>query len=151
MGPIGTGKTHLAVAILRTLHLDWPLDEQRDYPASLLVNVVELVGQIIASWKRGESEPRLYRQAKETQLLILDDLGLETDAEWAARQLYELINYRYECELPLIVTTNAAIKDLTERLGARTISRLTEMCESVKLTGKDRRVERRARERKDLA
>jgi|GEM_PF-1718392 len=151
MGPIGTGKTHLAAAILRHLHLDWPATECRENPASMLVNVVELVGQIIAGWKRGEGETRLYRHAKETQLLVLDDLGLETDAEWAARQLYELVNYRYECRLPLIVTTNAAINDLTERLGARTISRLTDMCQTLKLTGKDHRVQRRVRERKDLA
>jgi len=150
-GPIGTGKTHLAVAIMRTLHLERSTEESWDHRPSLLVNAVELVGQIIAAWKRGESDPALYRQARETQLLVLDDLGLEVDAEWAARQLYELVNYRYECRLPLIVTTNTAIKDLTERLGARTISRLTEMCESLKLAGKDRRVERRVRERKDPA
>jgi DNA replication protein DnaC len=151
MGPIGTGKTFLAVALLRALRLSWPACEQRDNPPSYLVNAVELVDAIVASWKRNEGEPREYSWARDAQLTVLDDLGLEADKEWAARQLYQLINHRYEYQLPTIVTSNATMKDLTDRLGARTVSRLVEMCEPLKLAGRDRRTERRVRERADLA
>jgi DNA replication protein DnaC len=39
-------------------------------------------------------------------LLILDDLGTQSATPWAREKLYQLFNYRYNAELPTVITTS---------------------------------------------
>ena len=55
-------------------------------------------------------------------------------------QLYSLINERYEAERALVVTTNHDDAELEEQVGARVVSRLGDMCETLPLFGEDRRL-----------
>ncbi len=83
-------------------------------------------------------------------LLHLDDLGAENRTDWALEQLYSIVNTRYEDERSIVVTTNLTPDDLAEQIGARTVSRLIEMCgDPLPLFGEDRRQvdEDRRRER----
>jgi DNA replication protein DnaC len=43
-------------------------------------------------------------------------------------QLYSIVNTRYEDQRSVIVTTNYEPAQLAEQIGARTVSRLIEMC-----------------------
>jgi DNA replication protein DnaC len=61
-------------------------------------------------------------------LLHLDDLGAERQTEWVLEQLYSIINTRYEDQRAIVVTTNLPPDELTKQIGARTVSRLVEMC-----------------------
>ena len=59
-------------------------------------------------------------------------------------QLYSIVNARYEAERAIVATTNLMPDALAEHLGARTVSRLVEICgDPIPLYGCDRRLEHR--------
>ena len=73
-------------------------------------------------------------------LLHIDDLGAENQTEWVLEQLYSIVNARYEAERAIVTTSNLMPDELSDRLGARTVSRLEEICgEPIPLFGEDRR------------
>jgi DNA replication protein DnaC len=64
-----------------------------------------------------------YNQAEDTHqakfeffckvgLLIIDDLGTEKITEWGAQELQTIIDYRYDYQLPMLITTNRPMTDL---------------------------------------
>jgi len=75
----------------------------------------------------------LMESARQTPLLILDDLGVNNYTEWSKNKIYSIVNYRLNHQLPVIVTTNITPEDLEEYLGERTTSRLLEMCKPYRL------------------
>jgi DNA replication protein DnaC len=77
-------------------------------------------------------------------LLHVDDVGAERTNEWVLEELYSIVNSRYEEQRSIVITTNIDDHDaLCEQIGARTVSRLTEMCQEMLLSGEDRRFEAR--------
>jgi DNA replication protein DnaC len=55
-------------------------------------------------------------------------------------QLYAIVNERYEAERSMVVTTNLDQGALEEQMGARTVSRLVELCgDPLPLFGQDLR------------
>lgn len=45
-------------------------------------------------------------------LLIIDDLGVERNSEFALEQVYSVVDERYKANLPLIITTNLTPKQM---------------------------------------
>lgn len=121
-GGTGSGKTHLAVAILNRVL-------ERGH-TGVFCNFPELLQRLRDSFDgdgaltQGELlEPVLGRD-----LMVIDDLGAETPSNWVLEKLYLIVNKRYELMRPIIVTTNQTEAELQKRLGPRTMSRLYEMC-----------------------
>jgi DNA replication protein DnaC len=57
---------------------------------------------------------------REAELLVLDDLGSQQSSPWANEKLFQLLNYRYNMEMPTVVTANPkAVKDMDERIRSR--------------------------------
>lgn len=138
-GPPGTGKTHLAAAILNQRIAD-------GLPATF-VTVPELLADIRRVIKSEEETSQLMELVKETDLLILDDLGAEKSTGWTVEQLFVLINARLLRQRQTVVTTNIAdVGELIEQLrglaGHRIVSRLAEMCTWAEVTGDDFRLTR---------
>jgi DNA replication protein DnaC len=52
-------------------------------------------------------------------LLILDDLGTEAMTPWAREKLYQLFNYRYNAELPTVITSSKKVDDIDPRIRTR--------------------------------
>lgn len=126
-GPVGVGKSHLAVAACRQAH-DAGL-QVRFYP------VVELLDLL----RPGGPEGILYELA-EVDRLIIDDLGSERPTEWTAERLYALVNRRWLEERPTIITANGGPPELREAVGERMYSRIVGSGATVlRLTGNDRR------------
>jgi DNA replication protein DnaC len=134
-GSYGTGKTHLAAAI--TIHLI-----NQGIPV-IFGTTITLLGKLKQAYggEIKETEGGIIDLYSTIELLVLDDLGKERVNEWTLEKLYLIINARYENNLPLIVTTNYNIDDLTGRLsterngdtaGAIT-SRLWEMCRGIEM------------------
>jgi DNA replication protein DnaC len=74
------------------------------------------------------------------ELLHLDDLGAERQTDWVLEQLYSIVNTRYEDQRSLLITTNLQPPELADQIGARTVSRLIEMCgDPLPLFGPDKR------------
>jgi DNA replication protein DnaC len=138
MGDIGTGKTMLAMLISKAA-----LDAGRTVAIYSLPRLLNLIRETIASSREGEHAEGVVGfldRLAEVDLLHLDDVGAENRTDWALEQLYSIVNTRYEEQRSIVVTTNLQPDELSEQIGARTVSRLIEMCgDPLPLFGEDRR------------
>jgi DNA replication protein DnaC len=138
MGSVGTGKTTLAMLVSRHA-----LEAGRSVA---IYSVPRLLAEIRTTYDAASerSYVDLLERLTAVDLLHLDDLGAERTSEWVLEQLYSIINARYEDGRSVVVTTNVPLDELREQIGARTVSRLAEMCEDLQLFGDDRRLEYRS-------
>jgi DNA replication protein DnaC len=137
MGPVGTGKTSLAMLISKAA-----------LAAGRSVGIYSLPGLL---WKLGRSyeiaggHEDLIDALTTVDLLHIDDIGAERTNEWVLESLYTIINARYEDQRSVVITTNILERDaLCEQISARTVSRLTEMCDELPVLGRDRRMDLRS-------
>lgn len=151
-GDCGTGKTHLAIAILKELVQQKGIRCLfRGYSALLKQLQATYNRQVIADEDTGVvlTEYSILRDVTDVEVLVLDDLGAEKSSDWTLSMLYHVINERYNQGRTTIITTNLpwdapqaaasaermtpaqrAMKSetLRERISERTYSRITEMC-----------------------
>jgi DNA replication protein DnaC len=146
MGPVGTGKTHLAVAALQQLILD------KGVPG-LFTDFTALVLEIQMTFDGQGSKRDILGPLVDVELLVLDELGAGKATQWVMDLLYYLVNTRYLNGRHTIFTTNYSDfvstpgqESLTDRVSARIRSRLFEMCRRVELRGADYRRHRLADE-----
>lgn len=136
-GAFGTGKTGLAVSVLKRFIHGWR-------EPALFVTVPELLDIIRAGYDkaRPSGERDLLREAKTVPLLVLDDLGAERVTDWVQERLFVIINARHDEELATIFTSNLGPDELGDHLGERITWRIVEMCDVIHLAGpnlRDRR------------
>lgn len=152
-GPVGTGKSHLSAAILRAIveanieRFGRPASENgfvgepvyEGYYCSM-VSVVDLLGTLRESFGVEQLRAparRLLHRARNDAVVILDDIGAEKPSDWVMEQLYALIDLRYRMQRSTIFTTNCSMKKLEGQIGSRSVSRIMEMCDGVKVGGED--------------
>ncbi len=147
IGGNGSGKTHLATAVLRELiHKGFPC------VFFLYQHLLEKIrsGYDPAS---GVSAREAYQVALDTHVLILDDLGAHRTTDWVEDTITSIITHRANNRLPVIATTNYRDESvdgsmpadtpgrvarghyLSERIGMRARSRLFEMCQVISMRG----------------
>jgi DNA replication protein DnaC len=135
-GDVGTGKTTLAMLVSKAA-----LDAGRSVAIYSLPRLLNLLRESLDS--PGGLLDFIDRLAA-VDLLHIDDLGAEHQTDWVLEQLYSIVNARYEAERAILATTNLMPDELDERLGARTVSRLVEICgDPYPLYGEDSRRELR--------
>jgi len=132
-GPVGTGKTSLAMLVSRAA-----LDAGRTVA---IYSLPRLLAEIRTTFDDGSehSYTELLDRLTGVDLLHIDDVGAEKTSPWVLEQLYAIINARYEAERSVIVTTNLERDELAEQINERTVSRLEEMCEVLPVGGSDLR------------
>jgi DNA replication protein DnaC len=134
-GDVGTGKTSLAMLVSKAA-----LEAGRSVA---IYSVPRLLAEIKATYDRDsdDSYMQLFRRLCSVDLLHLDDLGAERTTDWVLEQLYSIVNERWQERRSIIVTTNLTdLEELREQLGARTVSRLSEICdEAIPIMGPDLR------------
>jgi DNA replication protein DnaC len=132
-GGVGTGKTHLAVAVMNELM-------QRKRVPSLFVTVPEFLDNLREAYMiPGRDLDEWMDTVKNADLLVLDDLGSERPTEWVRERLFVIVNHRYREALPTLFTSNIGPRDLATQLGERTASRIIAMCDWISLEGDDYR------------
>ncbi len=132
MGDVGTGKTTLAMLVSKAA-----LDAGHTVAIYSLPRLLNLIREAIED--EGGVMGFLDRLAS-VDLLHIDDVGAENRTDWALEQLYLIVNSRYEDERSIVMTTNLDPRELSNQIGARTVSRLVEMCgDPLPLFGEDRR------------
>lgn len=134
MGEVGTGKTTLAMLVSKAALANGH--------SVAIYSLPRLLAELRKTFD--EASERSYLDLIDrlgaVDLLHIDDLGAEKTSEWVLEQLYTIINARYESERAVIITTNLMPEELSEQIGARTVSRLVEMChDPLPLFGTDQR------------
>ncbi|MGE5488141.1 MAG: ATP-binding protein [bacterium] len=146
IGSTGTGKTHLAVAVLRKLIA-------KGFQG-LFFDYMNLLERIRAGWNEqaNAADRDAYQSCLDADVLLLDDVGSHRVSEFVEDTVTGIVTYRCNHEKPLIVTTNIPDPDagfnllqrsasgrteyqtsLADRIGARARSRLFEMCEVIRM------------------
>jgi DNA replication protein DnaC len=99
-GPVGTGKTSLAILVAKAAK-----DAGRSYA---VYPVPRLLAEIKRTFDRDASDNYLafFRRLCSVDVLVLDDLGAEKQTEWVLEQLYSIVNERWQDRRSIVVTTN---------------------------------------------
>src|SRR5918995_2482006 len=104
-GPVGTGKTSLAVLVAKAAR-----DAGRSFA---MCPVPLLLAEIKRTFDRdsGDNYLAFFRRLCSVDLLVLDDLGAEKQTEWVLEQLYSIVNERWQDRRSIVVTTNIPDED----------------------------------------
>lgn len=127
VGASGIGKTHAAYAVLNDAH-----QQGLEVAGGTTVD-------LLASMRPNPEDPQLAKDARKTQLFLLDDLGVEKPTETALSELTNLLSTRGSSNLRQIITTNLGQTALEDHLGHRTVDRLLAGATIAKFTGASRR------------
>lgn len=163
IGGVGSGKTFMVSSVVNNIvdqkyekNILWsktPTDDylrrmSHDYNWFLnciddvcFISVTELFEKLKTSIASQETwfYDKMMQHLKTVELLVLDDLGSEKSSEWTKSVLFEIIDYRYNELLPILVTTNCPPKELKEKIGDRNFDRLREICTLVSVTTESQR------------
>lgn len=138
-GPIGTGKTHLAIAL--------GIEAARQRRHVGFWRAADLVRTLLEARDQRELT-RLQRRLARLQLLVLDELGFVPFDRAGGELLFNLLTARYE-RASVIVTTNLAFSEWPqvfagdEKLATALIDRLADRATIITTKGKSFRLRRR--------
>lgn len=141
-GPVGTGKTFYACALVNAL-----IDRGIQAGVTNLPRLLDLLSQ---HGTRVQTIDRLNK----FKLLVIDDLGVERSTPYAMEQVYHIVDSRYRRGLPTVFTTNFTPSKLQEESDLplqRIYDRILEMCPiRLLVNGPSRRIHN-AKKREELA
>lgn len=132
-GNCGTGKSFLAACVCNSV-----ID--KGFTARF-TSVSELAN---ALWDSQNSRQEIFKKISNYDLLVLDDLYSERDTSYMQEVVFNIIDTRYRCKKPLIITTNLSPQQIGNPKGIeqeRIFSRIYENSLPIKITGKDKRKE----------
>jgi DNA replication protein DnaC len=141
IGPHGIGKTHLAVAAMRTALAKG--NQGIFYEVSDLLRLIRSTYNPVTK----TAEMEVLQPLLSAQLLVLDDVGKEKTSEWVEETMTFVVNTRYNHRRTTVFTSNyednpdiEALDSLRVRVGSRMYSRIHEMCDFVEYGGADYRL-----------
>lgn len=119
-GTMGSGKTHLACAMAKTL-----LKGERPY-YPLYTTASHIFRMIKDTFGTKKTEQEIIDSMRRVDLLIIDEVGVQYGTDAERNMLFEVINARYEDIKPTMLISNLALKPLTDVVGDRIMDRLKE-------------------------
>ena len=134
-GTVGTGKTTLAIAIMRKA--------VEQGIRCLFVNNISLNDKLLNLLNSDRKDLANYDKLLRTvPLLVIDDFGAESDRNnrsWVVEKMESIIGDRYDRMLPIIITTNLGNDELKERYNLRIFDRLRDTCDVLNFKGQSLR------------
>ena len=112
-GSVGAGKTHLAAGIANKCL-------EHGHPA-LYISVPDLLDHLRAAFAPTSeiTYDQLFEQVRNAAVLILDDMGAHATTPWAEEKLYQVLNHRFNLQLPTVIVVSGTFNQLDEQLQAR--------------------------------
>lgn len=133
IGNAGTGKTHLACAVIRAL----------GYGAYKLSS--EIISDIdrSRSFTASETEPEVIARYGRMRFLVIDEINRGFKAIDEQYMLYQVINARYNNSLPTVLIANNTKAEFFKYLGNAVLDRLQESGITAEATGESYRARKR--------
>ena len=114
-GPSGIGKTHLAAAIgnYRKQQMDNPI----------FVTASDLLDHLRATFSPNSTATydAVFEQVRSTPLLILNYLDTMNATPWAREKMYQILNYRYQAQMPTVITLLKPVRDVDPNIRSRLV------------------------------
>ena len=117
LGNVGTGKTHLAVSLLKAF--------LQKGGSGVFLSVSDLILDIRDSWGKGSAREKIELYAS-ADLLVLDEVGVQAGTENERQILFSIINRRYNEVKPTVLISNLNIEAFKDFVGKRIFDRLKE-------------------------
>ncbi len=136
-GATGLGKTHLSLAIANEVI-------NKGYGV-IYGSSPNLFGQLEKEHfsRQNPNERTFEQEVLESDLLIIDDLGVEFSSQFTVSCIYNIINSRMLSGKPTIISTNLTPEELEDKYTQRITSRIIGSFISLKFIGRDIRQLRR--------
>lgn len=125
-GDVGTGKTFFAGCIANALIEQGTL--------VLMTNFTRILNSLSGMYS--DEKNQFIDSFRHYSLLILDDLGIERNSEYALEQVFHVVDSRCRSGLPMIVTTNLTLQELKhpkDLAHSRIYDRVLENCVPLKI------------------
>lgn len=133
IGNAGTGKTHLACAIIREVGGKYRLSD----------DIVEEMRRA-KSFTSKDTEEEITAYYGHLSLLVIDEIGRGNDAALEKQTIYRILNARYNTRKPTVLISNYKKADFLQYIGVAAADRLVESAEVWELNGESYRRELRA-------
>lgn len=154
-GPVGTGKTHLACAIMNELLKDsclltgiWTPEDFKAGPVCFTTfdDALRTLRTTYNKHYEGMGEEFYIDRWRNVRLLVLDEIGQkgrDIPKDFARRIGYDIVNGRYTNGKPIVITTNQTLNGLCDWITDAAVDRLFEMGDFVETRGESyRRMEK---------
>ena len=116
----GTGKSHLAAAIMQAI---MPKHQ------ALYLTCMGMIRAVRGTWRKDSdsSESEILARFGSIPLLVLDEVGVQYGTDGEQTIIFELMDRRYREMMPTILLTNQNAKGFSEFVGERVYDRLREI------------------------
>lgn len=137
-GMPGTGKSHLAGAILQHL---MPRHDVH------YITCMDMIRAVRETWRRDseKTESQVLSFLQNIDLLAIDEIGMQYGTDGEQTILFDVLDRRYREVMPTLVLTNQDQPGLRKFVGDRTFDRLTETCRWVPFDWPSHRSQRGSR------
>lgn len=139
-GKSGSGKTSLCSAIARDLH---------DIGCNVyLISASEMLETIQETFDKPASTAKEIERYAAYELLLIDDMGRESNSEWAVSTMYRILNKRYGYMRSTVIASEHKLSSLGVHMSRRgdpervdaILSRIKQVCTFVRLPDIDYRM-----------
>ena len=150
----GSGKTRIGASIANAIikvHAD--RGETIDVRYAVLVDLIEQIKETFDNDSKIKTKD-VTGAVMNADVLILDDLGVESESPFVNKTLYRLLNHRMTKELPTIFTSNIPVEELDLRFkqdDGRIRSRIMKMAFSIAMPEESARTKIALAENEDLS
>lgn len=142
-GQPGTGKSHLAGAVLQAI---------LPTHVGAYVTLMDLIRALRDTWRRDSetTESQLLARLEAIPLLVIDEIGVQYGTDGERAILFDVLDRRYRNMRPAILMTNLGKEEFRVAIGDRVFDRLTEVARWVPFDWQSFRVQAR-KEMRDAA